>query len=33
MIQKIVSNKRESIEEIKSRENENSEIVKFIKKN
>jgi len=33
MIQKIVSNKRESIEQIKSRENKNSEIVKFIKKN
>ena len=33
MIQKIVSNKRESIEQIESRENKNSEIVKFIKKN
>ena len=33
MIQKIVSNKSESIEQIESRENKNSEIVKFIKKN
>ena len=33
MIQKIVSNKRESIEQIESRENKNSGIVKFIKKN
>lgn len=33
MIQKIFSNKRESIEQIESRENKNSEIVKFIKKN
>jgi hypothetical protein len=33
MIQKIISNKRESIEQIESRENKSSEIVKFIKKN
>ena len=33
MIQKIISNKRESIEQIESRENKRSEIVKFIKKN
>ena len=33
MIQKIVSNKRELIEPVESRENKNSDIVKFIKKN
>ena len=33
MIQKIVSNKSESIDQIESHENKNSEIDKFIKKN